>query len=232
MDKILEIINVNGAYGAARVLFDISLSFETNKTSIIVGKNGAGKTTLFRIIAGFMKPTSGSVNFLNNKKSQNLVGVPPYKIANLGIRYVAQDKAVFSDLTVKENLELAAYPTKDYNWDFIFEYFPKLQVLLNKKGGYLSGGERQMLIIGRALLGKPSVLLLDEPMEGLAPIIVESFIEFISKIKKELTLIIVEQNIPMISRLADRVFLIKEGKIIADVSNKDDIKKATFEKYL
>jgi len=151
MDKILEIKNVNGAYGEAKVLFDISLSFETNKTSIIVGKNGAGKTTLFRIITGFMKPTSGSVNFFNNEKSQNLVGLPPYKIANLGIRYVAQDKAVFSDLTVKENLELAAYPTKDYNWDFIFEYFPKLQVLLNKKGGYLSGGESQMLIIGRAL---------------------------------------------------------------------------------
>jgi len=232
MDKILELKNVNGAYDEARVLFDVSLCFESNKTSIIVGKNGAGKTTLFRIIAGFMKPTSGSVNFFNNKKSQNLIGVAPYEIANLGIRYVAQDKAVFSDLTVKENLELAAYPTKDYNWDFIFEYFPKLKVLLNKKAGYLSGGERQMLMIGRALLGKPRVLLLDEPMEGLAPVIVEGLIEVISKIKDELTLVIVEQNIPVISLLADRVFAIKEGKIVAEINNEDDIKKATFENYL
>jgi len=232
MGKILELKNVNGAYDEARVLFDVSLCFESNKTSIIVGKNGAGKTTLFRIIAGFMKPTSGSVNFFNNKKSQNLIGVAPHEIANLGIRYVAQDKAVFSDLTVKENLELAAYPTKEYNWDFIFEYFPKLKVLLNKKGGYLSGGERQMLMIGRALLGKPRVLLLDEPMEGLAPGIVEGLIEVISKIKDELTLVIVEQNIPVISLLADRVFAIKEGKIVAEINNEDDIKKATFESYL
>lgn len=232
MDKILELKNINGAYDQARVLFDVSLYFESNKTSIIVGKNGAGKTTLFRIIAGFMKPTSGSVNFFNNKKSQSLIGVAPHKIANLGIRYVAQDKAVFSDLTVRENLELAAYPTKDYNWDFIFEYFPKLKALLNRKAGYLSGGERQMLMIGRALLGKPSVLLLDEPMEGLAPVIVEGFIEVISKLKDELTLVIVEQNLPVISLLADRVFAIKEGKIVAEINSKDDIKKANFESYL
>lgn len=232
MDKILELKNINGAYDQARVLFDVSLCFESNKTSIIVGKNGAGKTTLFRIIAGFMKPTSGSVNFFNNKKSQSLIGVAPHKIANLGIRYVAQDKAVFSDLTVRENLELAAYPTKDYNWDFIFEYFPKLKALLNRKAGYLSGGERQMLMIGRALLGKPRLLLLDEPMEGLAPVIVEGFIEVISKLKEELTLVIVEQNLPVISLLADRVFAIKEGKIVAEINNKDDIKKANFESYL
>jgi len=232
MDKILEIKNVNAAYDEAKVLFDVSMDIERNKTSVIVGKNGAGKTTLFRIIAGFMKPTRGSVVFSNNEKSQNILELSPHKISNLGVRYVAQDKAVFSDLTVKENLELAAYPTKDNNWDLIFSYFPKLKILINKKGAYLSGGERQMLMIGRSLLSKPSILLLDEPMEGLAPGIVEALIEVISKIKNKITLFIVEQNIPVICKLADKIFAIKEGKIVNELNDKDDIKKATFEKYL
>jgi len=232
MDKILEVKNVDAAYDKAKVLFDISINIERNKTSVIVGNNGAGKTTLFRIIAGFMKPTCGSVVFSINEKSQNIVGLPPYKISNLGVRYVAQDKAVFSDLTVKENLELAAYPTKDNNWDLVFSYFPKLKILINKKGAYLSGGERQMLMIGRSLLSKPSVLLLDEPMEGLAPGIVEGLIEVISKIKNKVTLLIVEQNIPVICKLADKVFAIKEGRIVNEFNDKDDIKKAAFEKYL
>jgi len=232
MDKILEVKNVDAAYDKAKVLFDISINIERNKTSVIVGKNGAGKTTLFRIIAGFMKPARGSVVFSINEKSQNIVGLPPHKISNLGVRYVAQDKAVFSDLTVKENLELAAYPTKDNNWDLVFSYFPKLKILINKKGAYLSGGERQMLMIGRSLLSKPSVLLLDEPMEGLAPGIVEGLIEVISKIKNKVTLLIVEQNIPVICKLADKVFAIKEGRIVNEFNDKDDIKKAAFEKYL
>jgi len=232
MDKILEVKNVDAAYDKAKVLFDISINIERNKTSVIVGKNGAGKTTLFRIIAGFMKPTCGSVVFSNNEKSQNIVGLPSHKISNLGVRYVAQDKAVFSDLTVKENLELAAYPTKDNNWDLVFSYFPKLKILINKKGAYLSGGERQMLMIGRSLLSKPSILLLDEPMEGLAPGIVEGLIEVISKIKNKVSLLIVEQNIPVICKLADKVFAIKEGRIVNEFNDKDDIKKATFEKYL
>ena len=232
MDKILEIKNIDAAYDEAKVLFDVSMNIERNKTSVIVGKNGAGKTTLFRIIAGFMKPICGSVVFSINENSQNIVELPPYKISNLGLRYVAQDKAVFSDLTVKENLELAAYPTKDNNWDQVFSYFPKLKILINKKGAYLSGGERQMLMIGRSLLSKPSILLLDEPMEGLAPGIVEGLIEVISKIKNKVTLLIVEQNIPVICKLADKVFAIKEGRIINEFNDKDDIKKATFEKYL
>jgi ABC-type branched-subunit amino acid transport system ATPase component len=231
MKKILKIKNIDAAYGEARVLFNISMDCSSNDISVIVGRNGAGKTTLFRIIAGFLKPTRGSVMF-NHNRSQNLIGLPPYVISNLGIKYVAQDKSVFSDLTVKENLELAAYSTGNYKWDEVFEYFPNLKDLLNKKGAYLSGGERQMLIVGRALIGNPKLLLLDEPMEGLAPIIVENLIEAIKKIANKVTLIIIEQNLPVISELADKVFVIKEGKIITEIISKEDIKSATFEEYL
>jgi len=236
MKGILEVNNINAAYGEAKVLFNVSSEFDQNNISVIVGRNGAGKTTLFRIITGFLKPTSGFVLFKYNKgKDQNLMGLPPYVISNLGIKYVAQDKSVFSDLTVRENLELAAYSSGNFNktkLDEVFDYFPKLKDLFNKKGGYLSGGERQMLVISRALIGNPKLLLLDEPTEGLSPMIVENLIRTIKRISKKISLVIIEQNLPVISELADKVFAIKEGKIVHETISKNDIENATFEKYL
>ena len=146
----------------------MDLSVRARQIVACVGRNGAGKTTLLKSIAGFLKPLAGSIT----SGHTSLIGRKSYDIAKMGIKYVPQDKKVFSDLTVRENLELGSYATGDYNWDRVTDYFPKLKELMDRKAGYLSGGERQMLMIGRALLGSPKVLLIDEPTEGLAPSIV------------------------------------------------------------
>ena len=161
-DAILTVKGLNVSYGEAKVLFDMDLSVRPRQIVACVGRNGAGKTTLLKSIAGFLKPLAGSIT----SDHASLVGRKSYDIAKMGIKYVPQDKKVFSDLTVRENLELGSYATKDYNWDRVTAYFPKLKVLMDRKAGYLSGGERQMLMIGRALLGSPKVLLIDEPTGG------------------------------------------------------------------
>jgi len=167
-DEILTVRGLNASYGESKVLFDIDFGVKPRQVVACVGRNGAGKTTLLKTIAGFLKPLSGSVT----SEGVDLVGRKSYEIAKMGIKYVPQDKKVFSDLTVRENLELGSYATKDYNWDRVTDYFPKLKELMDRKAGHLSGGERQMLMIGRAILGSPKVLLIDEPTEGLAPSIV------------------------------------------------------------
>ena len=149
--EILKVTGLSASYGEAKVLFDIEVSVKPGQIVACVGRNGAGKTSLLRSISGFLNPTTGSV-FANNK---NLVGMKPYDIAKFGVRYVPQDKKVFYDLTVRENLELASYATNDHNWDRVLEYFPKLKQHMDRKAGFMSGGERQMLMIGRATLGSP-----------------------------------------------------------------------------
>jgi ABC-type branched-subunit amino acid transport system ATPase component len=161
----LTVRDLTVSYGEAKVLFDIEMNIGPRQVVACVGRNGAGKTTLLKTIAGFLKPLAGSVTC----GEVSLVGRPSYDIAKLGIKYVPQDKKVFSDLTVRENLELGSYATRDYDWGRVTDYFPKLKELMDRKAGFLSGGERQMLMIGRALLGSPRVLLIDEPTEGLAP---------------------------------------------------------------
>jgi len=226
--NLLQVKDIDVAYGELKVLFDVTMLCDTHQIVAIVGRNGAGKTTLLKAISGFLKPTKGSIFF----KGQEIVSMPSFVIAQKGVKYIPQDKMVFSDLTVRENLELSSYATGDYEWDKVLECFPKLKELLDRKGGYLSGGERQMLIIGRALLGKPAVLLLDEPMEGLAPSIVNDLLTVFTKLKEESTLILVEQNLSIVSQLADRVYAMKEGKIVAEVEDKKDIKDLIFEKIL
>ena len=167
-DDILTVKSLYVSYGESKVLFDVNLGIKPRQIVACVGRNGAGKSTLLKCIAGFLTPDSGSIR----SGPARLVGLRSYDIARMGIKYVPQDKKVFSDLTVRENLELGSYASKDYDWNRITGYFPKLKELMDRKGGYLSGGERQMLMIGRALLGSPKVLLVDEPTEGLAPSIV------------------------------------------------------------
>jgi ABC-type branched-subunit amino acid transport system ATPase component len=226
--EILTVRGLNVSYGEAKVLFDIDMDIAPGQVVTCVGRNGAGKTTLLKSIAGFLKPTSGSVEFNGN----DLVGRMSYDIAKMGLKYIPQDKKVFSDLTVRENLELGSYATKDYNWDQVTDYFPKLKQLTDRKAGYLSGGERQMLMIGRAILGSPKVLLIDEPTEGLAPSIVDHLKNVFKELSKKTALVIVEQNLPLVCSISDKIYAIKEGRIVTELTGGESIKVSICERYL
>jgi ABC-type branched-subunit amino acid transport system ATPase component len=225
---VLTVKGLNVSYGESKVLFDVDLSVGQNQVVACVGRNGAGKTTLLRSIAGFLKPLAGTIT----SNHSNLVGRKSYDIAKTGIKYIPQDKKVFSDLTVKENLELGSYATGDYNWDRVTVYFPKLKLLMDRKAGFLSGGERQMLMIGRALLGSPKVLLIDEPTEGLAPSIVSHLKDVFGELSKNTALVIVEQNLPLVCAIADKVYAMKEGRIVAELADPDSINTDSCERYL
>lgn len=226
--EILAVKDLNVSYGASKVLFDIGLSVRPREIVACVGRNGAGKSTLLKTIAGFLKPDSGSVR----SGSISLAGLNSYEIARMGIKYVPQDKKVFSDLTVRENLELGSYASKDYDWDRVTGYFPKLKQLMDRKGGYLSGGERQMLMIGRALLGHPKALLVDEPAEGLAPSIVSHLREVLRELSANTALVLVEQNLPLVCAIASRVYALKEGRVVAELVDRESIRPDVCERYL
>jgi len=226
--EILAVRGLNVSYGEAKVLFDIDFGIVPGQVVTCVGRNGAGKTTLLKSVAGFLKPTSGSITFNDN----DLIGLMSYDIAKMGLKYIPQDKKVFSDLTVRENLELGSYATKDYNWDQVTDYFPRLKQLMDRKGGYLSGGERQMLMIGRALLGNPKVLLIDEPTEGLAPSIVAHLKNVFKELSKKTALVIVEQNLPLVCAISDKIYALKEGRIVTELTDKESIKANICEQYL
>ena len=227
-EDLLTVRGLTVSYGESRVLFDIDLSIGPRQIVACVGRNGAGKTTLLKTIAGFLKPLSGSVTC----DHASLVGRKSYDIARMGIKYVPQDKKVFSDLTVRENLELGSYATKDYNWDRVTDYFPKLKQLMDRKAGYLSGGERQMLMIGRALLGSPKLLLIDEPTEGLAPSIVTHLKTVFGDLRKNTALVIVEQNLPLVCAISSKVYALKEGRVVAALADRESISVDACERYL
>ncbi len=227
-ENVLEVKNLNAAYGEAKVIFDVSLNVKEKELVAIVGRNGAGKTTLLKNIVGLLKPVSGSIVF----NGEEIKGIPTYQIAQKGLKYIDQDKKVFSELSVRENLELSSYAMNDYNLEKVMEYFPKLETLMDRQGVFLSGGEKQMLMIGRAILGKPQLLLIDEPTEGLAPSIVDDLVKTFKELKNETAIVIVGQNLSFVSRVADRVYAFKEGKIVTEVTGKEDIETANFDKYL
>ena len=224
----MAVEDLNVAYGESKVLFDVAIHINANEIVSCVGRNGAGKSTLMKTIGGFIKPTSGSIMFADT----SLIGIRSYNIAKMGLKYIPQDKKVFSDLTVRENLELGSYATQDYNWDKVTEYFPKLKILMERKAGFLSGGERQMLMIGRALLGDPQVLLIDEPTEGLAPSIVTQLQDVFLELSKKTALVIVGQNLALVSAISERVYAIKEGRVVREFSDEAEIKSNVCEQYL
>lgn len=229
---MLSVTNLDVAYGNAMALHGISIEVEQGQMVFVAGRNGAGKTTLFKSIAGFLKPRSGAILF----EGKSIVGLPPEKVALLGIRYIFQDKRVFSNLTVRENIELAAYPVKVNMKEAVgkvLQIYPKMEKFLSLRAGSLSGGQRQILLIGRALIGNPKLLLIDEPTEGLAAGTINDILNVLSLMKGKVSMVIVEQNLSVVGLLADKVYMVKEGKIMKEMTDKTEINdKMAMEQYL
>jgi branched-chain amino acid transport system ATP-binding protein len=210
----LSVNGLNAAYGHAHILFDVSLDVGAGAAVALIGRNGAGKSTTLRAILGLIANRSGSIIFDDADVSR----LAPYEIARRGLGYVPEDRRIFSDLTVEENLEVGRQSPRvgapQWTAERLFEIFPNLQETRARLGGRLSGGEQQMLTIARTLMGNPSLVLLDEPSEGLAPKIVEQMIAAILEMKREgLSLLISEQNLHFARLVADGVAVIEKGRI-------------------
>jgi len=209
---ILEVHDLHTAYGLSRVLFGVSLAVDAGECVCLLGRNGVGKTTTMRSIMGLTPPTRGRVEW----KGREVTRRAPYQIAKLGIGFVPEDRRIFADLTVWENLDVATRrtPGGGFTVERVYELFPKLAELRDRQGGFLSGGEQQMLTIARTLMGNPELLLLDEPSEGLAPLVVEHLGEQIGRLKREgLTILLAEQNVDFSLDLADRVYVLEKGAV-------------------
>jgi len=210
---MLEVKNIHTFYGLSHILFDISLKVDQGLVACLLGRNGAGKTTTLKSIMGLVPPKEGTILY----KGEEITGLAPYLLARKGLGYVPDDRRIFADLTVKDNLEIAAIRrSKGDNWNLeaVYNLFPPLKELANRRGGLLSGGEQKMLAIGRALMGNPDFLLLDEPIEGLAPNLVEMFRKTIQTLKSSgLTVLLAEQNVRFTLKLSDYGYIIDDGRI-------------------
>lgn len=232
---ILEVKQINTFYGTSHILFDVSLTVDRGEIVCLLGRNGAGKTTTMRSIMGLTPPKTGSVHF----HGEDLRGRPPHHIAQKGMGYVPDNRLIFPDLTVRQNLEIAYKVPKDFagdTWtiDRIYQLFPVLAEREHQHGGTLSGGEQQMLTLGRTLMGNPDLLLMDEPVEGLAPLVVKDLGKQILKLKAMgQTILFSEQNVRFATLTSDRAYVIDKGKIryqgsIEELRANQEIK----EKYL
>ncbi len=210
---ILAVGEIYTAYGLSQVLFGVSLEVAAGECVCLLGRNGVGKTTTMRSIMGLTAPQQGRVVW----KGRDIAGCEPYQIADLGIGFVPEDRRIFADLTVWENLDVAARSrggTSAWTLERVFGLFPKLRELVDRQGGFLSGGEQQMLTIARTLMGNPELLLLDEPSEGLAPLVVDHLKDQIARLKQDgLTILLAEQNVDFCLDLADRVYVLEKGHI-------------------
>jgi branched-chain amino acid transport system ATP-binding protein len=208
---ILEIRGIDTYYGLGHILHGLSLGVHEGEVVALLGRNGAGKTTTLRSITGLTPPKSGQITY----KGDNIVGVAAHRISRLGIALVPETRGIFSYLTARENLNIARRPASRWSMENMIERFPKLRDLLDRQGRLLSGGEQQMLAIARALLTGPDLLLLDEPSQGLAPLVVETVMETVRELKREhVSMLLVEQNAEMALGLADRVYVIDHGTIV------------------
>jgi branched-chain amino acid transport system ATP-binding protein len=232
--SFLELNSVNTYYGRSHILFDVSLSVEKGEVAGLIGRNGAGKSTTFRSIIGLTPPQTGEVVF----KGERVSGLRAYQICRKGIGFVPEDRRCFPDLTVRENLEVAIRREKEvsspWNLDKVYSLFPRLKERDKNLGSQLSGGEQQMLTIGRTLMTNPELLLLDEPSEGLAPLIVSLLADMILEIRKEgVTVLLAEQNLHFCAKVSDRGYVIDKGAVkyegrMSDLLANEEIK----EKYL
>ncbi len=212
---MLNLRNISAAYGSFRALFDVSLEVEAGEAIGVVGPNGAGKSTLMRVISGMLRASSGELSF----EGRSLTRLPAHRIVEAGIAHVPEHRRLFPKLTVEENLRIGAFlPAARRHYaersEWVYALFPRLFERRRQLAGTLSGGEQQMVAIGRALMSKPKMLLMDEPSAGLAPLVVEQVFDLVRRIRAEgLTVLIVEQNVQQVLDVVDRAYLIEVGRI-------------------
>jgi branched-chain amino acid transport system ATP-binding protein len=207
---VLRLDGVEAAYGPSRVLHGVTLEARDGEVVSLLGRNGAGKSTTLKAIVGLVEVTGGAITL----DGRPLRGLLPHEISQLGVGWVPEDRRIFSDLTVSENLLVGAKGNGGWSVERVFQYFPKLGEMAGRRGGSLSGGEQQMLTVARTLMGNPRILLLDEPSEGLAPVIVQGLGQQIAALKREgLTILLSEQNLKFAAKLADRAYIIEKGQI-------------------
>ena len=226
----LEVRDLHSHYGKSHVIQGVSLRVGAGELVTLLGRNGAGKSTTLKSIVGVVLPTGGQVSF----DGQALRGQPPHRIAQRGLCLVPEDRGVFKLLTVEENLMLGQRKSSPWQLDDVYRIFPRLKERRRNGGGMLSGGEQQMLSIGRALMNHPRLLMLDEPVEGLAPVIVEEIVAQLKTIKQTgLPVLLVEQNLEVCTQLADRHYIIDQGRIVYEGSNADFVDDAAVkDRYL
>ena len=230
---MLEVKDINVYYGAIHAIKGISLSVEEGEIVTLIGANGAGKSTTLRTISGLLKPKTGEINFLN----KNIAGMPAHKIVREGISQVPEGRRIFAEMTLLENLELGAFTRTDKDeiqndFKMVFKRFPRLEERKSQLAGTLSGGEQHMLAMGRALMSRPKLLLLDEPSMGLAPLLIKEIFSIIVDINKTgTTVLLVEQNANMALSIANRAYVLETGRITIsgdakELAASEDIRKA------
>jgi len=233
---LLEVQAIDTYYGKSHVLHGVSLTVDEGQIVALLGKNGVGKTTTLRSIMGLTPPRSGIIRF----KGEEIQGRKPFEIARTGVGFVPEDRAIFPDITVLDNLEIAAKRRSDgsllWDTDKVFDYFPVLKVKRDQRGENLSGGEQQMLTLARTLMGNPELILLDEPCEGLSPVIVSEIFQLLKTLRDEerVTILLAEQNVKFCMRIADWAYLLEKGVItrsasMASINSTPEIQRKYFD---
>ena len=215
---MIEVKDIHSYYGKSHILHGVSLELKEGELVCLLGRNGVGKSTTLKSIMGIVRPTQGSIRF----DGKELVGSQPYQIARLGVGYVPEDRRIFKSLTVHENLLMGTQKAKNsgsaervWTIDKIYEIFPNLRERRSNKGSHLSGGEQQMLTVARTLMGNPKLILVDEPTEGLAPLIVKDVLEMLSAVRESgVTVLMVEQNFKAAIKVADRFYIMAKGQMV------------------
>jgi branched-chain amino acid transport system ATP-binding protein len=213
-DVLLKVQNLNAFYGRAHILFDVGLEVRRGEVVALMGRNGAGKSTTMKAVMGLLDRSRGEVEFLG----QSVAKSKPYQIARLGMGFVPEDRRVFTELSVLENLEIGKQPARadavEWTPEKLFKLFPNLGEMPNRPGGQMSGGEQQMLTVSRTLMGNPYLVLLDEPSEGVAPVIVEQMANMIIALKREgMSILLSEQNMHFAELVSDRAYVLENGHI-------------------